>query len=248
MVVTSRLLSEGSPERRQARASARGRGVLRMSIRARAAAALLAAGVVAPAGAVPVTPEELATLCANVEDAPHCARVVEGEQLKRLPNLAIRDGLNLRVSLYPTGSTTFSDVEAPTGGRSHSLWDFISTINAVVLYTTVDDVVSFTLLQRANGRRVELPAEPKVAPDRQRLVTADFCTTRCSNELAVWRIAPDGITRELVWKPAEAWVDAVATWKDAETLRLEYTAAGAAGPKTLERKLSDPGWSRAAGR
>ncbi len=219
-----------------------------MSTLARASAALLAAGFVGAAGAVPVTPEELATLCASVEDASHCARVVEGEQLKRLPNLATRDGLSLRVSLYPSGSTTFSDVEAFAGARSHSLWDYLSTINAVVLYTTVDDVVSFTLLQRANGRRVELPAEPKVAPDRQRLVTADFCATRCSNELAVWRITPEGITREIVWKPAAAWADAVATWKDAETLRVEYTATGAAGPQTLERRLSDPGWTRAGGR
>jgi len=247
MTAISRRVSETRPSAAK-RASTREHGVPRMSTLARACAGLVTAGFVAAAGAVPVTPEELATLCASVEDASHCARVVEGEQLKRLPNLATRDGLSLRVSLYPSGSTTFSDVEAFAGARSHSLWDYLSTINAVVLYTTVDDVVSFTLLQRANGRRVELPAEPKVAPDRQRLVTADFCATRCSNELAVWRITPEGITREIVWKPAEAWADAVATWKDAETLRVEYTATGAAGPQTLERRLSDPGWTRAGGR
>jgi hypothetical protein len=248
MTASSRPLCEGSPERREGRAPTREHGTLRIGLLARASVALLAAGFIAAPGAVPVSPEELATLCANVEDAPHCARVVEGEQLKRLPNLAIRDGLNLRVSLYPSGSTTFSDVESPAGGRSHSLWDYISTINAVVLYTTVDDVVTFTLLQRASGRRVELPAEPKVAPDRQRLVTADFCATRCSNELVVWRITPEGIVRDLVWKPVEAWDDAVAAWKDAETLRVEYTATGTTGPRTLERRLSDPGWSRAGGR
>lgn len=210
--------------------------------------ALAAATVVGTAAAVPVTPEELATLCANVEDAAHCGRVVEAEQLKRLPNLAHRDGVNLRVSLYPSGSKTFTDVESPVGGRSHSLWDYISSINAVVLYTTADDVVTFTLLQRTNGRQVELPAEPMVAPDRQRLVTADFCTNRCSNELTVWRITREGVTRELVWKPAEAWTDAVATWKDAETLHVDYASAREGAPKTLERKLSAPGWSRALDR
>jgi hypothetical protein len=210
---------------------------------------LLAAAVFSVgATAAPVTPQELATLCGNAEDAAHCGRLVEEVQLKRLPNLAVRDGVNLRVSLYPSGSRTFTDVEQPTGGRSHSLWDYLGPINAVLLYTTVDETVTFTLLQRATGHQVELPAEPKVAPDRQRLVTADFCPTRCVNELAVWKIAPEGITRELVWKPAEAWVDAVATWKDEGTVRVEYTAAGATGARTLERKLADPGWTRAPAR
>jgi hypothetical protein len=209
-----------------------------------AATAVAAAAFTVAALAVPVTPEELARLCANAEDAAHCGRLVETEQLKRLPNLAARDGLNLRISLFPSGSTTFTDVEAASGGRSHSLWDYLGSINAVVLYTTVDDVVTFTLLQRSNGRKVELPAEPKVAPDRQRLVTADFCPTRCVNELAVWRITPEGVSRELVWKPAEAWSDAVATWKDEATVRVEYTPIGASAPKTLDRKLADPGWTR----
>jgi hypothetical protein len=214
----------------------------------RAAAALAAATFVAAAAAAPVTPEELATLCAGAEDTAHCGRLVEAEQMKRLPHLATRDGLELRVTLYPTGMATFTDVEAAADGRSHSLWDFISEINAVVLYTTVGEHVTFTLLQRTTANKVELPAEPKVAPDRQRLVTADFCAMRCVNELAVWRIARDGIVRESYWKPAEAWTDAVATWKDANTIRVEYTAVGASAPKTLDRRLTDPGWSRAPGR
>jgi hypothetical protein len=196
--------------------------------------------------AAPVTPDELATLCAEAEDPAHCARLVEGAQLKRLPNLATRDGVDLKVSLYPSGTTTFTDDESPGRARSHSLWDFISEINAVVLYTAVGDQVTFTIVQRANGKRVELPAEPKVAPDRARLATADFCATRCVNELALWRIGRDGIVPEAVWKPAESWTDAVVTWKDATTLRVEYTA----GDKSMaiERRLDDPAWTRTAPR
>ena len=121
------------------------------------AGATLAAGLFAAAAvAAPVSTEELATLCANAEDSAHCGRLVETEQMKRLPHLATRDGLDLKVSLYPSGAVTFTDVEAPVGGRSHSLWDYIGAINAVLLYTTVGDDVTFTLLQRANGRKVEL--------------------------------------------------------------------------------------------
>ena len=82
-------------------------------------------------------------------------------QLKRLPNLATRDGATLRVSLFPSGTQPFVDTEALNGGRSYSLWDFVSEINAVVLYTTDGDDATFTLLQRTNGRHFELPSDPK---------------------------------------------------------------------------------------
>ena len=121
--------------------------------------------------------------------------------MKRLPSLATRDGTVLKVSLYPSGTATFADTEALNGGRSYSLWDYLDPINAVLLYTTDGDTVTFTLLQRTNGRKVELPTEPRVAPDRQRLVTADFCPKQCVNELAVWRVTRDGVYKELGWKP-----------------------------------------------
>ncbi len=77
-----------------------------------------------------------------------------------MPNLAVRDGPALRVSLFPSGVATFADTEALNGGRSYSLWDYLSEINAVILYTTDGDDVSFTLVQRATGHKVELPVGP----------------------------------------------------------------------------------------
>jgi hypothetical protein len=217
-------------------------------IAARAAlapAALAFAALLPPgAGAVPLTPEELAKVCAQAEGPAHCGRMVEDVQLKRLPNLAVRDGVTLKVSLYPSGAMTFADTESLHGGRSYSLWDFVNELNAVVLYTTNDDNASFTLLQRTNGRSVDLPAEPKVSPDRARLLTADFCTSGCANELAVWRVTKDGVRKEYSWKPKEAWTDAGATWKDADTVVIDYTAMGATASVKQERRLTDPGWLR----
>jgi hypothetical protein len=90
----------------------------RLAVRgALAALALFAAA----AQAVPLTPEELAKVCANAEDSSHCGRLVEDVQLKRLPNLAVRDGPTLRVSLYPPGTVTLADTEALNGGRSQPL-------------------------------------------------------------------------------------------------------------------------------
>jgi hypothetical protein len=164
--------------------------------------------------------------------------------LKRLPGLATRDGATLRVMLYPAGSVTFTDVDTLSGGSSFALWDNISEINATVLFVTKDDEASFLLLQRATGRQTPLPAEPILAPDRQRLATADFCESRCENSVVVWRISRDCVSREVEWKPTESWSDASVRWKDAGTLVVEYTPAGASASATLERRLSDAGWIR----
>jgi hypothetical protein len=208
------------------------------------ALAVIALVAVRIATALPLSTEEIAAACAQAEDPAHCGRLVEEVQLKRLPKLATRDGATLKVQLYPAGVATFADTEAANGGRSYSLWDSLDPINAVLLYTTDGDAVTFTLLQRASGRRTELPTEPKLSPDRQRLVTADFCAKQCVNELAVWRVTREGIAKEAIWKPAEAWADAGATWRDPDTIVVEYTPAGTAGPGTLVRRLNDAGWQR----
>jgi len=188
--------------------------------------------------------EEIAGACAKAEGQAHCGRLVEEIQLKRLPGLARRDGERLLVALYPSGTATFTDVDDPVKGRSYSLWDSLDPINAVVLYTTTNDATLFTLLQRTTNRRFDLPAEPQLSPDRQRLVTADICAKGCSGEIAVWRISKDDLKKELAWSPGSIWSDAAATWKSADTLTIVYTPAGQQGDATFERKLSDPSWTR----
>jgi hypothetical protein len=139
---------------------------------------------------------------------------------------------------------TFADVDTPSGGRTFALWDFLPEINAAVLFATDAGNASFVLLQRSTGRRFDLPAEPKLSPDRQRLATADFCASSCVNELAVWRVTRDGVRKELSWKPAEPWDDAGVTWRSADTLVVEYAKAGAAGGATLVRRIADADWRR----
>ena len=168
----------------------------------RLAGALLAvaAGI---ATAAPPGPEKVAELCASVEGPAHCGRMIEAEQMKALPNLAKRDGDTLSITLFPAGQRAFVDLAAANSDKSYALYDYWSPVNAVVLLVTDGDDTSFSILQRTTGQVTELPAEPLLGPDRQRLVVADFCA-KCSNELTVWRIARDGIRRELAWKPQPA--------------------------------------------
>jgi len=193
-----------------------------------------------------LTPEEIAKTCAEADGGAHCGRLIETVQLQRLPGLARREGDALLVSLYPAGTATFTDVDDPVNGRSYSLWDSLDSINAVLLYTTTNDTTSFTLLQRATNRRIELPAEPQLSPDRQRLVTADICPKACSNEIAVWRVTREGVQKELAWTPGPTWIDAAAKWRDADALTIDYVVAGQKSDTTITRRLVDPTWKRVA--
>ena len=197
-----------------------------------------------PMAAAPLETQDVAAICAEAEDPAHCGRLVEAVQMQRLPALAIREGAVLKISLFPSGTATFTDTEALDGGRTYSLWDFLSEINAALLYTTDGDTIGFRLLQRTNGRSFELPTEPKVSPDRVHLATADFCATRCVNELAIWRVTRDGLLMESVWSPNAVWADASVSWKGPDTVVVEYTIVDGGKPATLERRLADPGWRR----
>ena len=209
-------------------------------------AALCSASCCLPLAAVAarLTPAEIGALCANADGAAHCGRLIETAQLQRLPGLARRDGVNLLVSLYPQGTATFTDVDDALNARSYSLWDSLDAINAVLLYTTSNDATTFTLLQRRTNRRFEFPAEPVLSPDRQRLVTADVCRKGCSNEIVVWKMSGDSIGRELAWTVPAEWSDAAASWKDGETLHMDYTGGAQNADASLDRKLTDPVWTR----
>ncbi len=207
-----------------------------------AAIALAVRAAIVPA--VPLSAEEIAGACANAEGLAHCGRLIEAIQLERLPDLATRDGDVLYVTLYPSGRTMFADAASARETRTYALWDYLDPVNIAVIYTTRGDEAAFVLLQRASGRTFEVPAEPRLSPDRQRLVTADFCAEGCRNEVAIWRVGRDGVRKEGAWSPPEAWRDATARWRSADTVVVEYTRAGDAAPRTLERRLGEPGWTR----
>jgi len=195
------------------------------------------------APAAPPAPDRVAELCANADGQAHCGRLIETEQLQALPNLAVRDGDTLRVSLFPAGVREFIDVDTIRGSQTYSLWDYWGPLNAVVLFTTNLDRTGYALLQRVTGQMTALPGEPVLAPDRQRLAIADFCAHDCANDVSVWRITREGVRRESAWKPREPWTDVTVSWKDATMLAIEHTLSDGK-TLTLERRLSDPVWTR----
>jgi hypothetical protein len=208
------------------------------------AAGLLVAIFAASLHAAPPTPERVLELCAQVEGPSHCGRLVEAEQLKSLPNLAVRDGDTLRVSLFPSGTRDFIDTITSQNERTYAIWDYWSPINAVVLFITAGDELRYAVLQRATSALSVLPAEPVLAPDRQRVAVADFCSSRCDNEITLWRVTREGLRKEASLKPAAPWSDVTVAWKNGETLTIQYTPSGEDKPRTLERALADKEWKR----
>jgi hypothetical protein len=188
------------------------------------------------------TRDDVATLCANAEDSSHCGRLIEARQLARLPGLAVRDGDDLRVSLYPTGSVTFRDVVRPEGVKTYALWDALSPIDAALLYVTDGERTGFLLLDRRSGRQVALPAEPVLSPDRHYLATADFCAEGCDGEVVLWRVGRDGVRRERAWRPAARWTDATVEWQTPQRLTLEYAGADGDPSQRVELRLDDARW------
>ena len=183
-------------------------------------------------------------LCASVEGPAHCARIIEAEQLKALPDLAKRDGDTLTVRMFPSGTRLLVDTLATGNERSYALWDYWSPINAVVLFVASGDDVSYALLQRTNGQLTTLPAEPMLAPDRQRIAVADFCSRNCTNEVSVWRVTREGVRKEMTYKPPADWRDVTVAWKDPDTLVLQYDPAGGGDRKSVDRKLAAVDWKR----
>jgi len=196
------------------------------------------------AHAAPVTPARITELCSQAEGPAHCGRLVEADQLKALPNLAVRDGSTLKVLLYPTGAREFVDVDTLHGSTTWSLWDYWSPVNVVVLFTTDLDRIGYATLQRATGQVTAMPAEPSLSPDRQHVAVADFCAANCDNEVSVWLVAREGIRKELGWKPDAQWTDVSVQWKGDNTVVLEYTPKGEDKPRTVERRLADAEWQR----
>jgi hypothetical protein len=86
----------------------------------------------------------------------------------------------------------------------------------------------------------------KGRPDRQHLVTADFCATLRQRARGVADFERRG-RADPVLEAGEAWTDAVATWKSRHD-RVDYTPVGAAAPKSLDCRLAAPDWSRAPAR
>jgi hypothetical protein len=208
------------------------------------AAGFLATLFAALLQAAPPTPERVLELCAQVEGPSHCGRLVEAEQLKTLPNLAVRDGDTLHVTLFPSGTRDFVDTIMSQNERTYALWDYWSPVNAVVLFITAGDELRYAVLQRATSALSVVPAEPVLAPDRQHVAVADFCSKRCDNEITMWRVTREGLRKEASLKPAVLWSDVTVAWKDAETLTIQYTALGDEKPRTTERTLADKEWKR----
>ena len=98
------------------------------------------------------------------------------------------------------------------------------------------------LLKRTNGRQYRLPAEPSLSPDRQYLVTADFCASGCDNEVALWRVSRDDVRKERVLRPEGTWSDVTVEWSGPDTVVVDYLRGADPARAQLRVAMRDTLW------
>lgn len=194
--------------------------------------------------ATPPTVAEVTQVCARAEDPVHCGRLIEAVQLSRYPEIGARDDTRLTVQLRRRDSVDFVDGD----GRTFALWGYYGPIDAVVIYATRGDDISFRLVFRSNGSIAELSGEPVLAPDRRHIAIADFCKSGCENDIVLWEVDSEGARKVKRYRPRTAWEDVTVRWKDADSLVVERRVAGQSEASSFEFKLGDSGWTRVPAR
>ncbi|MEO8135425.1 MAG: hypothetical protein ABI831_15765 [Betaproteobacteria bacterium] len=211
-------------------------------------------------GASPPSSAAIVRLCSEADGAEHCERLIEAEQMKQFPGIAVRDGGNLRLIARP-GSRAVElrnsgepGVDPGAEFRAYALWDYWPQRRTAVVSVTARDNDYYLLVDVERGTQTRIAAEPLLAPDGQRFVVSDLCDTQCGNVVEVWRFDSARLIKERTFKPLEKWYEAEVKWRDAATLSLEYSVAtpepgfNAAGERILVKarprlmKLSDWAW------
>jgi len=203
----------------------------------------LALAALAPAvvQAVPPSHQAILKACDDAETAARCERLLETEQIKQFPAVAVRVGRVLRLKARPgaasveLGDTGDPDNEKGAAYRAHIFWDYWPQRRSAVVSVMTQGSDYYLVVDLDRGSETKVPAEPLLAPDGQRFVVADLCEKQCANLIQIWRFERDRLVRERTFKPAEKWYEADVVWRDAATLAIEYSVAA---PR---RQLADPG-------
>lgn len=221
--------------------------------------ALAAGGSAAYAAAL--TSPAILRICAEADGAQHCERLIEMQQMKQFPGIAVRDGALLRLGpRVGARAIELRDTDDPDSAnpaaafRSYALWDYWPQRKMAIVSVTARERDFFLLVDLERGTQTRVAAEPYLAPDALRFVVGDLCDSECGNVIEIWRFDPDRLVREKTFKPLEKWYDAEVKWRDAATVLFEYSIAtpeprfNAAGERILVKakprlmKLSDWAW------
>jgi len=204
-------------------------------------ALVLAVAAAACAHAAPPTRQAIEKACDDADTAAQCERLLETDQIRQFPGIAVRDGRVLKlktragappVELRDAGNP---DDESGADYRAHAFWDYWRERNVAVVSVMTQGTDYYLAVDLDRGTPLRLAAEPLLAPDGKRFVVADLCDKLCGNAIQVWRLDRDRLVQERSYKPAEKWYEADVAWRDASTLAIEYSVAA---PR---RRLADPG-------
>jgi hypothetical protein len=196
--------------------------------------------------------DDLAALCANIDNSYECAQAIERHQLKKsdLARQATRNGKTLRLQLSDGKSVAVTDSQPgdETSIVKYSFRDHLHAVGYYLLHRQYYEGEDYVMVHDRTGQTFPLPGVPVISPDKARLVTAlaGLSGGYGPNTVQVWRFGPAGLTREFATEPKE-WEATGATWSNNSTIRLETrtVAAGDATPRTrtVTLRLRDNAWT-----
>jgi len=201
----------------------------RLAARAALSCLALAAAV---ASAAPPTRQAIIKACDETESAALCEKLIEANQMKAFPGIAVRDGdvlrLKTRAGVPPVELRDFGDPDDETGVayRAYALWDYWPQRKVAVVSVMTQASESYLLVDLDGGQETRLVAEPLLSPDGQRFLVADLCDKKCGNAIQIWRFDRARPVRERTFKPPVKWYEAEVSWRDAATLAVEYSVPG----------------------
>lgn len=191
--------------------------------------------------------EQLAALCAEIQNSYECAQAIEAHQLQK-PEYArrvARKDAELRLQLGDGKTVTVADVQ-PADEVSvvkHSFRDYLGEIGYFMLHRQYYEGEEYVLLHDRTGKMFPLPSPPVISPDRSRLVTTfpGLSGGYSPNIVQIWRVTPDGLIEEFTIHPRD-WEPVGASWIDSGTIRLQTRLLVGDEEKTLTLKLRDGKW------
>lgn len=195
--------------------------------------------------------EQLAALCADIQNSYECAQAVERHQLQKpvLARQVARKGKALHLQLRDGKNLTVADTQ-PADEASivkYSFRDYLSEIGYFLLHRQYYEGEEYVMLQDQTGKMFPLPNVPVVSPDKSRLATtfAGLSGGYSPNTVEIWLLTPAGLAQEFTTHPRD-WEPTGAVWVDNATIRLTTrTPPGADGnirTQTVELKLRENKW------
>ena len=146
----------------------------------------------------------------SIQNARQCAVYLEEKLAKKFPDLFLREGGRLVITLNNGKKKTFIDIPDEERDGEQGMWfnivDYYPDIHYALVAVHFFEGQTHYLVNRGSGSETEIISSPVVSPDKKRIAVAneDLHAEYTPNYLAVFRLHSDKLKKEFEVIP-EDW-------------------------------------------